>query len=143
MYKSGEFLKSIRKTDFLIKRKNEQLERLEHLAVYSNPQPDPNGGGHGTKVVMDSKAEIVCSIVDLKTEINKQIDKLIDIKLKAMKMIDSLENGDIVDILYMRYFEYRKWDDIAEAKSRSLDWIFRLHREGLKKLEINFYKNVN
>lgn len=138
MYKSGEFLKSIRKTDLLIKRKNEQLERLEHLAVYSRAEPDPNGGGRGTKTVMDSKAEIVCRIVDLKDEINRQIDALIDIKLRAMKMIDELSNGDIVDVLYQRYFEYKRWEDIAEDKHRSLDWVFRLHREGLRKLEKYF-----
>lgn len=138
MYKSGEFLKSIRKTDLLIKRKNEQLERLEHLAVYSRGEPDPNGGGRGTKVVMDSKAEIVCRIVDLRDEINKSIDSLIDTKLRAMKMIDELSNGDIIDILYQRYFEYRRWEDIAEDKHRSLDWVFRLHREGLRKLEKYF-----
>ena len=138
MYKSGEFLKQIRKAELLIKRKTEQIERLEHIAVYSRAEPDSNGGSHGTRVIMDTKAEIICRVADLKDELNRQIDELIDMKLKAMKMIDSLSNADSADVLYQRYFEFRKWEEIAEDKRRSLDWVFRLHREGLRKLEDYF-----
>lgn len=135
MYKSGEYLKTIRRTDLLIKRKKEQLERLESLAVYSSPQNDPIGGGHGTKVVMDSKAEIVVRIIETKEEIEQLKDSLIDIKLKAMKMMESITNDEAVRVLYMRYFDYMKWEQIAEERHCSLDSVFRLHRCGLRVLE--------
>lgn len=135
MYKSGEFLKSIRRADSLIKRKTEQLERLEHLAEYSGVKygDEPRGTGGA----IDRKAEIVCSIIELKDEIGKQIDSLIDLKLRAMKAIDSLEDGDMADVLYMRYFEFRKWEDIAKEKHHCIDWVFKIHRRALKKLESN------
>lgn len=133
MYKSGDFLKTIYKTECLIRRKREQLERMEHLAVYSGirygDEPRGTGGAH------DTKAEIVAGIIDLKDEIGRQLDALIDIKLRAMKMIDSLDSGDMIDVLYMRYFEFRKWEDIAKEKNRSMDWVFRTHRHALRKLE--------
>lgn len=135
MHKSGEFLKGIRRAELLIKRKREQLERLEHLAVYSGVRNDEIGGGRGTKTIMDTKAEIVCRIIEVKEEIERDVDKLIDLKVKAMRMIDNLDNGDMVDILYRRYFEFRKWEDIAHGKHRSMDWVFRLHREALKKID--------
>lgn len=137
MYENKEMLKGIRRGEILIERKKGQLRRLEEMAIHSPSMSDPNGGGRGTPVVMDRKAELVASAADMREEIEREIDALIDLKLKAMRMIDALENADEADVLYRRYFEFRKWGEIAADKGLSLDWIFRLHRRALKNLQNN------
>lgn len=131
MHKSKEFLRSIRRAECLIERKREQIERMRDLAVHSGVSYEE---GRGSRRIQDSKAEIVARIADTEKEMERQIDELIDMKLEAMRMIDSLSDGDTADVLYMRYFEHRKWSDIAEAKHHSLDWVYKKHREGLKNI---------
>lgn len=133
MHKSKEMLKGIYRAECLIERKREQVRRLENLAEHSGIRygDEPRGTGGA----IDSKAEIVCRIVELKEEIEGQLDFLIDAKLEAMRLIDSLDNGDEADVLYMRYLEYRKWEDIAKEKGYSPDWVFKTHRKALEKIE--------
>lgn len=138
MHNIKEFLKGIRRAEILIERKREQLERLEHLAIYQGVRygDEPRGSSS----ITDKRAEIVCSAIMLKEEIESDIDELIDMKTKAMKMIDSLGNAEAVDVLYLRYFEHMKWEDIARRKGYSLDWVYRTHRDALRRLSEN---NVN
>lgn len=136
MNRNGEFLKRMRKLELLIERKREFLARLEHEAIYKSPSTGGEGG-RGTKVVMDGMAEKACRIVDLKDELNRSIDELIDMKVEAMRAIDALDNADEIHVLYMRYFDHLPWDEISHKMDRSADWVFKLHRRALKKLTIN------
>lgn len=133
MYKSKEILRSIYETECLIRKREERLERLREIAEHSGIGYGEEGG-RGTRTVQDTKAEMVAMIVDTEEEIGKLKGELLGIRLECMRMIDSLEHADV---FYMRYFEYMKWEDIAKAKYRSIDWVFRVHRQGLSQLENN------
>ena len=121
-------LKEIKRIELLIDRKREQLERTRSLAESMTTRLKVTGI-KGTAEREDARLRII----ELEEEISRQIDKLIDTKLEVMKIIDDIDNADVADILYMRYFEHMKWEEIANRKHYSLDWVFKLHREGLKK----------
>lgn len=134
---AGDFLRSIRKIDSLIKRKTEQIERLRSIAIYSRPQPDPNGGGR-SNVKGDIKGDLICKIADMEESIKEDMNELLENRLKAMQMIDSLDNASMIDILYLRYLEFKQWDEIAYEVDKSLQWIFELNRKALRILNNNF-----
>ena len=134
MHRSGRILRGIREAEGELKRKRERLERMEHLAEYSGIRYGDEGSG-GTAGAVDRTAEIVAEIADLKDEIERDRDRLIDMRLDGMKLIEKLENGEAVSVLYMRYFQMMKWEDIAREKYRSMDWVFRIHRESLRRLD--------
>lgn len=122
-------LKIIFKIETLIKHKRLQIERLRSLAESVTSHMDITGiKGTG------EREDVRLKIIELEEELNRAIDLLIDTKLEMMERIDKLENHHTVDILYMRYFEHLGWKEIADKKEMSLDWIFKLHREGLKNL---------
>lgn len=136
MNRNKEFLRSIFQLEKIINAKRELLERLEHEAVYK-------AQGYGERVqssgsVVDRMAENACKIADLKYDIGISIDRLINLRLEAIRAIDLMEDENEKQILYMRYLEYMKWNDISETLGRSADWVFKCHGRALKNIKINF-----
>ena len=133
MEKVGEFLKSIRKTDALIKRKTEQLERLRSIAEYKSPVMDNIGGGKGGN--NDIRGDTLCKIVDLEIYLKEQINELLEKREKAMLLIDTLDNADMINILYLRYLDYKSWQEISFEVGKTMQWVLELNRRALRKLE--------
>ena len=52
-----------------------------------------------------------------------------------MDEIDALENIDMIDLMYKRYFQCKKWEQIAEELHMSYRNVIRLHAKALKRLE--------
>lgn len=133
MKKAGEFLKGIRRADALVKRKREQIERLRNLAEYRSPIMDPNGGGRGGG--RDTRGEVMCKVVDMEKELEHDVARLLEDRMVAMRMIDSLDNADVVSVLYMRYLDGRSWQEIAYELDRTVQWVYELNRRGIRRLE--------
>ena len=133
MKKAGEFLRGIRKSDALVRRKKEQLDRLRSMLEYKSPVMDASmvAGGNGK----DVRGDNMCRMVDLQKELEEEIAKLLEDRAKAMRMIDTLDNADMVSILYMRYLDYRTWEEIAWEVGKSTQWVFELNRRAIRILE--------
>ena len=126
-----EELKEIRFLDERINSKLRQLEELKAMkgAVcgidYSRDkiQTSPS----------NSQEDLIIKITDLELEINKDIDKLVDMKNKAREEINRL-SGVHGAILELRYIECKDWDEISYRLNFSEREIYRKHREALKKI---------
>ena len=57
-----------------------------------------------------------------------------------MEMIDLLDNGDEIAVLYQRYFNYRKWEEIAVDMNYTYRGILKIHGRALQNLEKVFTK---
>ena len=136
MNRNKEFLRSIFQLENIIKAKRELLERLEHEAVYKAQDYGERIQSSGS--VVDKMAENACKIADLKYDIGINIDRLINMRLEAIRAIDEMEDENEKQILYMRYLEYMKWNKINEVLGRSADWVFKCHGRALKNIKINF-----
>lgn len=73
-------------------------------------------------------------IVDLEDEINKDIDKLIEMKNQAREEINKVK-GITGTVLEMRYLECMKWEEIAYRLSYSIQAVYKIHGEGLLKIK--------
>lgn len=76
----------------------------------------------------------IIKIVDYEQEINKDIDKLIDMKNKARTQINKI-NGICGTVLEMRYLECMRWEEVAYRLCYSIQSIYRIHGEALLKLK--------
>lgn len=73
----------------------------------------------------------VCKIVDLENEINADIDKLVDLKAEARRVINAVADPDQQLILELRYLCYKPWSDIAAEMNYSEAGIYKLHGRAL------------
>lgn len=94
-----------------IDSKLEQVRQLNDLAqkctaAVSGMQRNPNRG--------NSQLEnTVCKIVDLKNEINSDIDRLVQLKIEIASAIQALDNPDERIVLEKRYLSFLTWKEIA------------------------------
>ncbi len=128
-------LKKIIYLDMIINSKIKQLENLRAKRfsitgpmLRDDYTPAPKFGG-GSK-----EENLVIKILDFEAEINKDIDRLIDLKRRAKREIDKLDEPYCA-VLTMRYLEGLKWDKIADRMGYSLRAVYRIHGIALEILK--------
>ena len=133
-----EFLNQAHRLDQRINSKLDQIDSLHALATkatvtYSDMPRNPNKGR--------SKVEdIVIKIMELEEEINKDIDRLVDLKTNITHMIKMLDNHEHQILLEQRYLCFQSWEQISVDLGYSIQHTYRLHDEALTELS-RFYKD--
>lgn len=92
-----------------------------------------------TDVVQESRngnrqEDLIIRIMDLEKEITKDIDSLICEKKKAKTVIDKLD-GPYRLVMSMRYLECMKWEEIAYRIGYSIQAVYKIHGQALKRVE--------
>lgn len=92
-----------------------------------------------TDVVQESRngnrqEDLIIRIMDLEKEITKDIDDLIREKQRAKVVIDKLD-GPYRLVMTMRYLECMKWEEIAYRIGYSIQAIYKIHGQALKRVE--------
>lgn len=104
-------LQQVRLYDIHINSKLEELDKLKALTlkITTTIKPDVvSSGGNQDKI-----GDAVAKIVDLQDEINQAVDNYIDRKKLVSDIIEKIQDPDHVAILYKRYFNYERWEQIA------------------------------
>ena len=128
-----EYLSQAKYLDIRINSKIRQVDALNDLAAnatsaLSGMPHDPN---HGRSTM----ADCVAKIVDLQTEINADIDELVDLKREILETIKSLHNVEFQTILERRYLCFETGEKIAADMGYDLRWLFRLHGKALEEAQ--------
>lgn len=82
----------------------------------------------------NKQEDLIIRILDLEKEITKDIDSLIREKKKAKTIIDKLDGAYKV-IMSMRYLECMKWEEIAYRLDYSIQAVYKIHGQALKRVE--------
>lgn len=83
----------------------------------------------------DSLPKIIAKICEYEEELDKLIDKQVDLKLEVVKKIDQLDNPDFVEILTRRYLRGEKLVQIACGMNQSYSQIKRKHGWALEEFK--------
>ncbi len=75
--------------------------------------------------------DIICKIIDLESEINSDIDKLVDLKCEIVKLIKSIPNPEHQTILELRYLCFKTWEQIAVDMNYSIHHLYKMHNGAL------------
>lgn len=129
--KAKAYLQEIRKLDQKIENKQMQLQSLYDLIQsVTVPIKEINVQSSGSG---DSIGNTIARIIDLQKELNADIDKYVDKKLEAIRLINQLENDEYINILIRRYVKYEEWQVISGQLHYSRQAIDKKH--GLALLE--------
>ena len=129
-----DYLSQARFLDNRINSKIQQVSSLNELATkctatISDMPHSPNSGG-------STMADAVCKIIDLQEEINKDIDRLVDLKREIMGVIKAVPNVEYQTILEKRYLCFISWEQIAVDMNYSIQHIHRMHSSALKEIVV-------
>ena len=130
-----EYLSQARYLDMRINSKLDQIESLHELATrctstISGMPHNPNHGG-------SPMADAICKIIDLESEINADIDKLVDLKREIVGVIKSVNNIEYQTLLEKRYLCFMHWEQIAVDMGYELRYIHKLHKRALENVSIS------
>ena len=127
------------KKEYLLgyQRLNQRINRLlleqqqwRELATRVSPNLSgmPRGGGGGGTQGAISK------IIDLETEINTEIDKLVDKRKEIEGIIRAVEDNILRTLLEYRYINGKKWEEIALMMGYDYRYILKIHGKALSLL---------
>ena len=126
-----EYLTQLKNLDNLINSKLLEKERLQALAekvTVATSEKVQAGSAGGTE-------DTVIKILELKEEINKDIDRLSDLRDEARGFINKLENEKYKSIISMYYVSNMTFEEIAENLHYSVGAVFSTHRKAVAEFE--------
>ncbi len=131
--KAKEYLSQAYRLDSRINSKIDQLGSLNELATKctSNISGMPKAPNHGGSVLEDS----IVKIIGLQDEINRDIDRLVDLKRELVKVIKAVDDIDCQFLLEGRYLCYKSWEQIAVEMGFRVRRIYDIHSAALEKVE--------
>ena len=129
-----DFLNEAKYIDDIINYKLEQISSLNSLATkatqtFSDMPHSPNRNN-------SSYENVLIKIMDLQSEINVDVDRLVDLKAAITKAIEILPNITARAIFTKRYLCYETWEDIAYELHFSEAYVYRMHREYLPQIKV-------
>ena len=124
-----EYLGQAYRLDQRINSKIEQVASLNELATKctSSLTGMPRNPNRATSTMADA----VAKIIDLQAEINRDIDRLVDLKREIVSVIKSIDNLEYQTLLEKRYLCFLTWEQIAVDMGYELRWLYRLHHRAL------------
>ena len=128
-----EYLSQAHRLDQRIDAKIAQVASLNDLATKCSATLTgmPRNPNHGSSTMADA----VCKIIDLQDEINRDIDRLVDLKREIVSVIKSVEDTEYQILLEKRYLCFHTWEQIAVDMHYSGKWVQKLHDRALDVVE--------
>lgn len=130
-----EYLGQAYRLDQRIDAKIAQVASLNELATKCTATLTgmPRNPNHGSSTMDGSStmADAVCKIIDLQEEINRDIDRLVDLKRDIVEIIKAVNNSEYQILLEKRYLCFHTWEQIAVDMHYSGKWILKLHDRAL------------
>ncbi len=129
-----EYLSQAHRLDQRIDAKIAQVKSLNDLATkctatITGMPRNPNGGGSTMETA-------VCKIIDLQDEINRDIDRLVDLKREIMEVIKAVADTEYQILLEKRYLCFHTWEQIAVDMGYNVRHLYRIHDEALEKVQL-------
>ena len=127
-----EYLRQLKYLDNRINAKLLEREQIRTIAekttvsLYEKVQTSSSG------TQMD---DVVVRLVELEELINKDIDKLVELREEAGNKINRISNDKYKIVLSMYYLSNKTFEEVAELTNMSFRWIHKLHGRALKEFE--------
>jgi DNA-directed RNA polymerase specialized sigma subunit len=129
-------IRYLRRFSIIDKEINRKIEELSYWRsrlgqITSIATAVPKGGGSIYK-----SGDIIAKIVDLEEEINRDIDRLVELKKEIEDTIEQIEDEQLRLLLRYRYIDGKVWEQIAVDMGYGWRHIHRLHSKALDELKM-------
>ena len=125
-----EYLSQAYRIDQRINSKLEQVMSLR--ALLGKATGTLTGAPKAATPNPQSMEDTICKMVDMETEINADIDTLVDLKAKIMTCIKQIGNPEYQTLLELRYLCFKRWEDVAAELGYDLRYVYKLHDQALE-----------
>ncbi len=125
------YLERIRRIDVEIECKLEELKELDSAVKRITPVMKDTGAGGGSGN-QDRMGDTIARIIDLRNEINSDVDKLVDIKREAARLMKRLARPEHYQLLHKRYVLYKSFEQIAAEMRYSYRNVCYVHGRALQ-----------
>ena len=127
-----EYLGQAYRIDRRIKSKLNQIAVLRGLAtkVTATLGDEPVSGTQNPQRLQF----IIDKIMDFETEINADVDALVEARKRITDVIGQIPGEDCQLVLEYRYLGFMAWDAIAASMGFSPRWVYALHGRALKEV---------
>ena len=133
-----EYLQQLHKADVIINQRIQEKAdlraRLSSIGSfdYSKERVQtslPEGAGYERQIAR---------IIDLENEIDSLIDDYVDLKHKIIGEIHNMKKPDHIRILYKRYVENKRLEQIAVEMNYTYQYVRELHGYALQEFETTY-----
>ena len=125
-----EYLRSIKKADAIITEKLKELDQLRGMRYKITQTLKPvmvsGGGSHGGFTDASNR------MIDLEREIDKEIDRFVDLKREAGALLRKLENPQHYKVLHQYYVMFESFERIAVDMGYSYRNVCYMHGRALQ-----------
>jgi len=129
-----EYLNQAHRLDQRINSKLEQVASLRDLTTKATATMTDMPGSASPNV--HRAQDIIGKIIDLESDINADIDRLVDLKREMVTVIKSVENLEYQTLLELRYLCFKTWEQIAVEMGYTLAYTFELHKKALNRVQV-------
>ena len=133
-----QYLNQIDRINRMINNKLAEIYQLKTMVCSISVSADEDKVQ--TSSDKDKLGNAVAKIVDLENEINKTIDMYVGKRERIISQIEALNDVMEYQVLFSRYIEYKKFEQIAEDNEYSVRQILRIHGNALVEFEKKFGK---
>lgn len=129
-----EYLSRAYRLDQRINSKLQQIDSLRSLTQKVTQSFDNEAVSRTRNP--SSMEDAIIRLMEAESELNRQIDDLIETKLLIGKLIDEVHNENYKLILEKRYLCFLNWNQIAEEMQYSRRWVQQKHERALEVVEV-------
>lgn len=124
-----DYLHGAYRIDQRINSKLEQVLSLRNLAEKATAtlSDTPVSGTRNVHRMED----IIAKMVDMESEINTDIQELMDLKREIIDIIKKVTNTEHQTLLELRYLCFMRWEEISVQLHLDIRWVHRLHNRAL------------
>ena len=80
--------------------------------------------------------DVVVKIISFEAEINRDIDRLVDLKVEMKHAIDQVDDIDCRLLLELRYLCFKTWEEIAVEMGWRTRHVYEVHAQALNLFKI-------
>ena len=125
-----EYLNQVRNLESKMKMLKEEIDTLREMVVSTGAvQQEERVMSSGAQ---DKMAETICKINEKEDDWNNLMREFALARAEVIISIQKLNNTDYEQILYKRYCQSKKWEEIAMEMNYSYRWILKLHGRALE-----------
>lgn len=127
-----EYLSRIRRQNFILKQTEHELTeiRSDILTIRASSLAEHVSGSKNSDV-----ADKYIRLEQYMDKVNHEWDILINMRMEAKAMIKALPDPQQQAVLYARYINCKRWEDIASDMGYSWQGVFKLHGRALQSFE--------
>lgn len=128
-----EYLMQVRNLESKMKILKEEIDILREMVVSTGAiQQGERVLSSGTQ---DKMAETICKINEKECEWNDLMREFALARANVIINIQKLNNPEYEQILYKRYCQSKKWEEIALEMNYTYQWVCKLHGRALLELD--------